>query len=153
MLDFTLNLLRKLAGIGKTANAGPQHLQTGLDGEEAAAEFIRKEGYQLLARRWGSTLQKGDLDIVAVKDDLICFIEVKTRTAHDDSPAERTVTIQKRNTLRKMARNYLNKNFKTNRPPVRFDILSVYLLPGRAAEFQHIKGAFNWSERKRSSDS
>jgi hypothetical protein len=32
------------------------------------------------------------------------------------------------------------------RPPVRFDILSVYLIPHKEKEFVHFEGAFGWSE-------
>jgi hypothetical protein len=51
-----------------------------------------------------------------------------------------------------MARSYLNQFNASNKPRVRFDILCVYLLPGRAAEFQHFKGAFSWSERDKYED-
>lgn len=149
MMDFILNLLRKLAGVGIDADGGPEHLQTGIEGEEAAAKFIRNAGYSILGRRWSSKQIRGDLDLIAMKDDTVCFIEVKTRTAHDSSPAERTVTAHKRKTLRKMARSYLNQFNANNKPMVRFDILCVYLIPGRAAEFQHFKGAFSWSERNK----
>jgi putative endonuclease len=137
MLDFILNLLVKLAGAGKEAVAQPQHLLTGIDGEEAAARFIRKEGYRILASRWQAKQIRGDLDLIAMKEETLCFIEVKTRTAHDSSPAERTVTAHKRKTLRKMARSYLSQFNASNKPTVRFDILCVYLLPGCAAEFEH----------------
>ena len=153
MMDFILNLLTKIASIGNNADSQPKHLQTGIEGEEAAAQFLHKEGYSILARRWSTRLVKGDLDLIAIKDGTICFIEVKTRTAHDSSPAERTVNAHKRKTLRKMARCYLRQFNTHNKPLARFDILSVYLLPGRPAEFQHFKGAFSWSERDRYDDS
>jgi hypothetical protein len=33
-------------------------------------------------------------------------------------------------------------------PPVRFDVVSVYLVSGAKTEFQHFEGAFGWSERE-----
>jgi hypothetical protein len=33
-------------------------------------------------------------------------------------------------------------------PPVRFDVLSVYLVPEQEKEFAHFEGAFGWSERE-----
>ncbi len=152
MMDFILNLLRRIAGVGRDADEGPEHLQTGIKGEEAAAVFIRNEGYSILASRWKAKQIRGDLDLIAIKDNTLCFIEVKTRTAHDSSPAERTVTAYKRKTLRKMARSYLKQFNANNKPRVRFDILCVYLISGRAAEFQHFKGAFSWSERDKYED-
>jgi putative endonuclease len=152
MLDFILKLLTKLAGAGKDADTQPEHLQTGIEGEEAAAKFIRKDGYSILAQRWKARTIRGDLDLIAIKDGTLCFIEVKTRTAHDSSPAERTVNAHKRRTLRKMARSYLYQFNALSKPKVRFDILCVYLIPGCAAEFQHIKSAFSWNERDRYAD-
>ena len=84
-----------------------------------------------------------------MKDNTLCFIEVKTRTAHDSSPAERTVNAHKRRTLRKMARSYLSQFGASHQPPVRFDILCVYLIPGKAAEFEHFEGAFQMRDHKK----
>jgi hypothetical protein len=32
-------------------------------------------------------------------------------------------------------------------PPIRFDVISVYLVPGKEKEFVHFEGSFGWSER------
>jgi putative endonuclease len=72
---------------------------------------------------------------------------VKTRTARDASPAEIAVDSHKRNTLRRLARQYVRQLPQETAPPVRFDVLSVYLVPGEKKEFQHFEGAFGWSER------
>jgi putative endonuclease len=74
-------------------------------------------------------------------------IEVKTRTAHDMAAAEVAVDAHKRTVLRKLARIYVRQLPIKTSPPVRFDILSVYLLPGKEKEFVHFEGAFGWSER------
>lgn len=127
---------------------GPTHLATGIDGEDAAFFYLRSKGYIVVARRWSSGLQRGDLDLIAWQGELLCFIEVKTRTAHDMAAAEAAVDTNKRNTLRKLARHYVRQLPMTTSPPVRFDVLSVYLLPGKAKEFVHFEGAFGWSEQQ-----
>jgi putative endonuclease len=145
-LEKLLALLRRL-GKGRLA-ALPAHLLTGVEGESAAYFYLRRKGYAVVARRWGSSSQPGDLDLVAWQGQQLCFIEVKTRTAHDAHAAEVAVDADKRATLRRLARMYLQKLPGETPPPVRFDILSVYLIAGHAREFQHFEGAFGWSERR-----
>jgi putative endonuclease len=125
----------------------PAHLATGIDGEDAAFFYLRRKGYVVVARRWSSGFQRGDLDLIAWQGPLLCFFEVKTRTAHDIAAAEVAVDSHKRNTLRKLARHYVRQLPMKAAPPVRFDILSVYLVPGKEKEFVHFEGAFGWSER------
>jgi putative endonuclease len=127
---------------------GPAHLATGIEGEDAAFFYLRRKGYIVAARRWSSGLQRGDLDLIAWQGELLCFVEVKTRTAHDMAAAEAAVDTNKRITLRKLARAYVRQLPMKTSPPVRFDVLSVYLLPGEPMEFVHFEGAFGWSERQ-----
>jgi len=130
---------------GSLANL-PAHLVTGIEGESAAYFYLRRNGYTVVARRWTAHELPGDLDLIAWYGSLLCFIEVKTRTAHDEIPAEDAVDTEKRATLRCLARKYLRQLPDQSSPPARFDILSVYLIPGRKAEFQHFAGAFGWNE-------
>ena len=88
----------------------------------------------------------GDIDLIAWQGPLLCFVEVKTRTARDDAPAEIAVDSHKRNTLRRLARQYVRQLPQEAAPPVRFDVLSVYLVPGKKKEFQHFEGAFGWND-------
>ncbi len=125
----------------------PEHLATGLAGEEAALFFLRRKGYVVVARRWTSGDRPGDIDLIAWQGPLLCFVEVKTRTAQDMTPAEAAVDGHKRHTLRRLANHYLRQLPLPDRPPVRFDVISVYLLPGRPREFVHFENAFGWEER------
>jgi putative endonuclease len=129
-------------------SALPAHLETGMDGEDAAYFFLRRKGYVVVARRWSSGNVPGDTDLIAWQGPLLCFVEVKTRTAHDITPAEVAVDSHKRNVLRRLARQYVRQLPQETAPPVRFDVLSVYLVPGQKNEFQHFEGSFGWSERR-----
>jgi putative endonuclease len=126
----------------------PAHLATGVDGETAAFFYLRGQGYTVVARRWLSGNLPGDIDLIAWLGAQLCFVEVKTRTARDDTPAETAVDSHKRNTLRRLARQYVRQLPGETAPPVRFDVLSVYLVPGEKRQFQHFKGAFGWDERE-----
>ena len=83
------------------------HLKTGLSGEDAAFFHLRRKGYTVVARRWSAGNIPGDLDLIAWHGPLLCFIEVKTRTAHDIAPAESAVNRHKQFTLRRLARAFL----------------------------------------------
>ena len=52
----------------------------------------------------------------------------------------------KRGILRRLARRYVRQLPQKSAPPVRFDVVSVYLVPGRKSEFEHYEAAFGWSE-------
>jgi putative endonuclease len=146
---------RVLTGLASVArwrggsDALPAHLVTGIDGEDAAFFYLRRKGYTVVARRWSSGKAPGDVDLIAWTGAMLCFIEVKTRTAHDASPAEIAVDSHKRTTLRRLARHYIRQLPQETAPPVRFDVLSVYLVPGEEKEFVHFEGSFGWSEWER----
>jgi len=140
-----LDWVARRRGNGETL---PAHLATGIEGENAALFHLRRKGYTVVARRWSSGDVPGDIDLVAWHGPMLCFVEVKTRTAHDASPAEIAVDSHKRSTLRRLARQYIRQLPQETAPPVRFDILSVYLVHGEKQEFQHFESAFDWSDRQ-----
>lgn len=121
------------------------HLATGEAGERAALFHLRRQGYTVVARRWTSTKMRGDVDLIAWHGDWLCFVEVKTRTERDMSPAESAVDRDKQQMLRRLAHAYLRAfpEEKRRRIPVRFDVVSVYLLE-QGREFEVFQGAFPW---------
>jgi putative endonuclease len=154
-IDWTeraLNGLDRLARWRGRGAALPAHLVTGLSGEDAAYFHLRRKGYVVVGRRWSAGTVPGDIDLIAWQGELLCFIEVKTRTARDQSPAEIAVDDEKRALLRRQARQYLRQVPRTPAPPVRFDVVSVYLVPGEPPTCTHFEGAFGWSEWRRDSD-
>jgi putative endonuclease len=102
----------------------PIHHHIGTRGEEDAYFFLRKIGYTIVARNFRSPRSRGEIDLIGWDKDVLCFIEVKSRTSHSVKPPEAAVDYHKRRELAKMAHEYL-KRF----PPScqwRFDIVSVY---------------------------
>jgi putative endonuclease len=128
-------------------SADPAHLITGRRGEDGAYFHLRALGYTLVARRWRSPRLNGDLDLVAWDGDTLVIFEVKTRTTADPAamfaPAETAVDGPKQDQLRLMASAYLRQIPEHHRATValRFDVLSVYLLP-TGLQFHHIRDAF-----------
>ena len=119
------------------------HIATGRAGEDAAYFHLRKLGYVMVARNWRVPQCKGELDLVAWDGDVLCFVEVKTRTTHDVKPAQAAVDEHKRKELAVMARNFLRRLRRENAPPYRFDIVSVYFSTGDFAEITLFKNAFS----------
>jgi putative endonuclease len=145
-LERALGTLERLAEKRGRKPALPAHLLTGIEGEDAAWFHLRRRDYVVVARRWSAGNVPGDIDLIAWQGELLCFVEVKTRTAHDLTPAESAVDGHKRNVLRRLARRYIRELPLPAAPQVRFDVVSVYLVPGEKREFVHFENAFGWSE-------
>ena len=127
----------------------PAHLLTGEQGEDHAFFYLRSQGYTIVARRWVSARVKGDLDLVGWDGDTLVIFEVKTRTARDLFPAEIAVNPAKQKQLRKLTAAWLAQlpARHRGRVPVRFDVVSVYLVT-QQPEFDHIAGAFPYRESR-----
>jgi putative endonuclease len=119
------------------------HLTTGRRGERAAFFYLRRLGFVVTARGWRSPRARGDLDLIAWENDILCFIEVKTRTTRAVAPAEAAVDGEKKRMIRKMA-HYHMRQLPNRDVPVRFDILSIYFETGKSANFELFRGAFGW---------
>jgi putative endonuclease len=106
------------------ADTRPAHQRTGQRGEEDAYFFLRKLGYIMVARNFRSPRCRGEIDLIGWEGDVLCFIEVKTRTTLDVKPGQAAVDRHKRREIAAVAREYLR-----GLPPLcqwRFDIVSVY---------------------------
>lgn len=148
LLDRAITGLDRVAGRRGRSSERPAHLLTGVEGERAARVYLQRKGYVVTAQRWSSGNVPGDLDLIAWWGVLLCFVEVKTRTAHDMAPAEAAIDGHKRDVLRRLARQYVRQLPDNSSPQVRFDVVSVYLSPGRATEIAHFENAFGWKERR-----
>lgn len=96
----------------------------GARGEEDAYFHLRKLGYAMVARNYRTPRHHGEIDLIGWDHDVLCFIEVKTRTSHEVKPAEAAVDRHKRREVAQVIRDYLR-----HAPPMcqwRFDIVSVY---------------------------
>jgi putative endonuclease len=116
------------------ANEAPAHQQLGRRGEDAAYFHLRKLGYTMVARNFRSCRCRGEIDLIGWDGDILCFIEVKTRSSRHVKPAEAAVDHHKRREIAAVAREYLRRS-----PPEsawRFDIVSVYYDQSRASRPQ-----------------
>lgn len=94
----------------------------GNKGEELACRFLKKQGYQILARNF--LIRGGEIDIVARDGDELVFVEVKARYSHQYGLPEESITPWKLKSLQKSALFYIQKiNWGTK--PYRFDLVTV----------------------------
>jgi putative endonuclease len=113
------------------------NLETGLRGEELAADFLLKQGLTILERNW--RIGHYELDLVAREDDMVVVVEVKTRTSLYAGEPEVSVNRMKQKTLIKAANAYV-VHFGIDMQ-VRFDIVSV-VIKGDEHFIHHIRDAF-----------
>jgi putative endonuclease len=110
------------------------HHRTGRRGEEAAYFHLRKLGYTMVARNFRSPRCRGEIDLIGWDDDVLCFVEVKTRTTRDVKPGVAAVDRHKRREVATVVRDYLRRQ-----PPScqwRFDVVSVYYQESKASQPQ-----------------
>jgi putative endonuclease len=144
-----------------------EHLKTGRRGEEEAYFYLRRRGYTIVARNYRSPNHRGELDLVGwVRDkdgiDVLCFIEVKTRTTRAIQPAEAAVDRDKEDDLRRVAYDFLRHlpesrgpgpqsapSSQRSSPPAiecRGDVLAVYYDRGFShPTFELFQNAFSLS--------
>jgi putative endonuclease len=109
-------------------------------GERAAERHLRKLGYQIVARRERGSI--GELDLVAVDERTIVFIEVKTRASHAAGHPAEAVDADKQQKLTTLALAYL-KRHDLLEYPARFDVLAVTWPPNaRKPKIEHYPNAF-----------
>jgi putative endonuclease len=113
----------------------------GLRGEDVAARFLKRKGYQILARH--VDLPLGELDIIAVDKRTIVFVEVKTRTSSDAGLASEAIDARKERRMTQAALVYLKSNGLLNYS-ARFDAVAITWPEnaGRPA-IEHFENAFS----------
>ncbi len=126
------------------APVAPERAVTGRRGEEEAYFYLRKQGYVMVARNFRSPRRRGEIDLIGWDGDVLCFIEVKTRSSREVMPAEAAVDQEKQHDLAAVAREYLRR--VAGQPAFRFDIVSVYVEnPRTPVEITLFKNAFSMS--------
>ena len=78
----------------------------------------------MVARNFRTPRLRDEIDLIGWDQDVLCFIEVKSRTTHDVKPAEAAVDRDKQRQIAAVARDYL-RHFPSA-PQWRFDVVSVY---------------------------
>ena len=94
--------------------------------EDAAAGFLRRRGYKIAQRNF--TTRLGEIDIVAVDEGMVVFVEVKSRASDDYGPPEVAVDRRKQAALRRIAQLFLERHGLLD-TACRFDVVALTRTP------------------------
>lgn len=117
-----------------------KRMERGRKGELLARQFLENKGWQILNANWRCRF--GEIDLVAVDNDCLVFVEVRTRTStRFGTPAE-SVDWRKQRKLRQVASAFLT-SYSVCMSHIRFDMISVRMDEnGTAPVLEHIQNAF-----------
>ena len=127
--------------------------QLGHEGERLAANFLEQNGYRIVlanfkvpvGRNSHGTPVTGEIDIVALDEAILCFIEVKARRSEAFTPAITAVDLRKQRQITRTAKVY-RRIFGVYDMPYRFDVVTV-ITPESKTPVIEITKAF-WNEAK-----
>ena len=106
----------------------------GVQGETLAKDYLLQKKYQILCQNYKTKI--GEIDIIAKKDDIIVFVEVKDRQTKRYGMPREAITPYKQNKIRVVATQYLMSKRLTN-SKVRFDCIEIL-----GDTISHIENAF-----------
>jgi putative endonuclease len=117
----------------------------GKEGETQALLFLQKHGYRIIEKNFAGRF--GEVDIVAFDGDVLCFIEVKTRTNFQCGSPGEAISRFKRQRLIKTAQYYLLcRKINPENTKMRFDVVSVFQDAQRAVHIKLFQNAIEESE-------
>ena len=97
----------------------------GKKGEDIAAAFLEKKGYNILFRNYKCSF--GEIDIIAKHKKILSFIEVKTRSTKKYGLPQEAVTSVKQTKISRVALEFVQR-YKMDNRAARFDVVSVQYL-------------------------
>lgn len=123
----------------KKADKSKKHL--GTLGEQCVADYLQQHGFTIIEQNYRT--RQGEIDLIAQKDNLIAFVEVKTRRKHYFNLSQVILPAKQRSIIR-TAENYIAKA-QLRDAILRFD---VALLKGTDIDtITYIPNAFSKPER------
>ncbi len=146
-------LLERLRSLFRKQASGPENerARRGQAGEEAAAEFLKKAGYTILAMNWRDKRDaRRELDLVCREPGgVLVFVEVKARSEGDHKGGYFSVDRRKKAALREAVNAYLGALAPEHRHHFRFDIIEVTLVAGRPGAVTHHTAVPLFPQRRR----
>jgi putative endonuclease len=126
-------------------------------GEELAARFLRKNGYRLVAANFKTHIGRnrldapitGEIDLIALDSNVICFVEVKTRSSDAFASPLAAVDLRKQRQIIRTARMY-RKIFRLQHVKFRYDVISIVLPKDAHPTIELIKDYFNEAKFRKS---
>ncbi|MBQ5815020.1 MAG: YraN family protein [Flavobacteriales bacterium] len=114
------------------------HYKLGLHGERLACDYLTNTGYKILHTR--HRIEGIEIDIIALKDDTLVFVEVKTRRSDNLESPQDAVDIKKQHRMIRAANAYMQTSEQD--VSIRFDIIAI-VTNAHHSHIDHIEDAFS----------
>jgi putative endonuclease len=112
--------------------------QKGPAGEQRAAEFLEESGYRIVKRNF--RIRTGEVDIIAIRDEVLAFVEVKTWDRFGFAELEYSINGLKQARIRRAAEVFLLRSPQFRSYRLRFDVI---LISQGISKIEHVEGAFD----------
>ncbi len=118
-----------------------ERLHFGKEGEKAAVKFLKKKGYRFIEKNYRN--KTGEIDIVAEQDEVLVFVEVKSRTDAEYGEPLEAVTPHKQRKICQVARGFMTQHRIESRD-CRFDVVGIKGNPSQPKtwEIELVQDAF-----------
>jgi len=113
------------------------HNELGREGEAFAADYLAAKGYTIVAQNW--TYQKAEIDLIVRMDDILCFVEVKTRTNVDFGLPQDMVKSKKIKTMVRAMDAFMQQQPEDLQ--ARLDIIALHKTPA-GFDVTHLEDAY-----------
>jgi putative endonuclease len=159
MLHFLKQFRNRNCSAAREA-AEAEHLRLGRLGEEMAAQYLRANGYRLVATNYETPIGRGftgrlitgEIDIIAYDEtdaeSVLCFVEVKTRTQTEWAAPESAVDKRKQRQIIRASRVY-RRVLMLHGEPYRFDVIGI-ITGGAQPQINLRRGYFSEASYARS---
>lgn len=128
------NIFSKISNIFiKSGKKKDSSIKIGKKGEEDAVKYLKKNKYEILERNFRT--KAGEIDIIAMKNDVVVFVEVKKRNNSSYGAGFDAVDLKKQQKIINAAQIYIS--FQKKEKKYRFDVISI-----DNKNINHIENAF-----------
>ena len=110
-------------------------------GEQLAADYLTQQGYGIVTTNWHC--KSGEIDIVAQKENLLVFVEVRTRSADTTEGAFESITPRKQKRMIAAVQTYLAEK-EQEAADWRVDVIGIAIPRSGAPIIEHAEDALGW---------
>ncbi|MBA3869575.1 MAG: YraN family protein [Anaerolineae bacterium] len=113
----------------------------GRQGEQLAVSHLQILGYEIVTTNWRCPL--GEIDIIATKDNILVFVEVRSRHAENTEASFESINARKQTKLAALANDYIDMH-KLDDTIWRIDVIGVAIPRSGKAIIEHVEDALGW---------
>ena len=110
-------------------------------GEQLAVSHLQATGYEIVATNWRCSV--GEIDIIAKKDNILVFVEVRSRHAENNEASFESVNTRKQTKLVAAVNTYIDAH-KLDEASWRIDVIGVAIPRAGQPIIEHIEDALGW---------